>query len=84
MSTDTSPKMDSQKALEFLERMFLIRKFEEACAEHYSAGSIRGFLHLYIGEEAIATGIIDCLDPTDAIVATYREHAHAILKGIAA
>ncbi len=82
MSTELLEKIESQKALEFLKRMLLIRRFEEACAEHYSAGSIRGFLHLYIGEEAIATGVIDCLETEDSIVATYREHAHAILKGV--
>lgn len=82
MSNEPSEKIDSEKARSLLQQMFLIRRFEEACAQHYSSGSIRGFLHLYIGEEAIATGVIDCLDQNDAIVATYREHAHAILKGV--
>jgi pyruvate dehydrogenase E1 component alpha subunit len=82
MTEATLDSLDVQKAHQLLQRMILIRRFEEACAEHYSAGSIRGFLHLYIGEEAVATGIMDCLQPDDAVVATYREHAHAILKGL--
>ena len=82
MSTGLSETIDSQKAHQLLQQMIHVRRFEEACAEHYSAGSIRGFLHLYIGEEAIATGIIDQMKPDEAIVATYREHAHAILKGL--
>ncbi len=55
---------------------------EEKCAEMYSAGKIRGFLHLYVGEEAVATGSLRALGADDAVVATYREHAHALLRGI--
>jgi pyruvate dehydrogenase E1 component alpha subunit len=62
--------------------MLRIRRFEEKCAELYSAGKIRGFLHLYIGEEAVAVGAIRALAPEDAIVATYREHGHALARGI--
>jgi pyruvate dehydrogenase E1 component alpha subunit len=62
--------------------MLRIRRFEEAAAEQYSAGKIRGFLHLYIGEEAIAVGAIRALAPDEAIVSTYREHGHALVKGI--
>ncbi len=67
-----------------LHEMLRIRRFEEKCAELYSAGKIRGFLHLYIGEEAVAVGAIDSLGPDDAIVATYREHGHALARGIPA
>jgi pyruvate dehydrogenase E1 component alpha subunit len=63
--------------------MLRIRRFEEQCVELYSATKIRGFLHLYIGEEAIAVGAMEALTPVDAIVATYREHGHAIARGIA-
>jgi pyruvate dehydrogenase E1 component alpha subunit len=73
-----------EHALELLEPMIRIRRFEEKCAELYSAGKIRGFLHLYIGEEAVATGAIRCLEPDDAVVATYREHGHALVRGIPA
>lgn len=70
-------------ALTLLRQMLLIRRFEEKCAEVYSAGKIRGFLHLYIGEEAVATGVMQALRPEDAVVATYRDHGHAIARGLA-
>ncbi|HEY5567587.1 MAG TPA: pyruvate dehydrogenase (acetyl-transferring) E1 component subunit alpha [Gammaproteobacteria bacterium] len=62
--------------------MLRIRRFEEKCAELYSATKIRGFLHLYIGQEAIAAGVMRALEPRDAVVATYREHGHALARGI--
>ena len=65
-----------------LREMLRIRHFEEKCAELYSGGKIRGFLHLYIGEEAVAVGIMQALMPVDAVVATYREHGHALARGI--
>lgn len=67
-----------------LRGMLRIRRFEEKCAELYSAGKIRGFLHLYIGEEAVATGAMQALQPEDAVLATYREHGHALARGIGA
>jgi pyruvate dehydrogenase E1 component alpha subunit len=67
-----------------LKDMLRIRRFEEKCAELYSAGFIRGFLHLYIGEEAVAVGVMQALLPDDAVVATYREHGHALARGIPA
>lgn len=67
-----------------LREMLRIRRFEEKCAELYSATKIRGFLHLYVGEEAAAVGIMQALQPEDAIVATYREHGHALARGIPA
>jgi pyruvate dehydrogenase E1 component alpha subunit len=68
--------------LELLRRMLRIRRFEEACVELYSASKIRGFLHLYIGEEAVAVGVAAALNEDDNVVATYREHGHAILRGV--
>jgi pyruvate dehydrogenase E1 component alpha subunit len=62
--------------------MLLVRRFEEKCVELYSAAKIRGFMHLYIGEEAVAAGVIGALAPEDSIVATYREHGHALLRGV--
>jgi pyruvate dehydrogenase E1 component alpha subunit len=62
--------------------MLRIRRFEEKCVELYSAGRIRGFLHLYIGQEAVAVGVMRALRPNDAIVATYREHGHALARGM--
>jgi pyruvate dehydrogenase E1 component alpha subunit len=65
-----------------LREMLRIRRFEEKCAELYSASKIRGFLHLYIGEEAVAAGVIGALGAEDAIVSTYREHGHALARGL--
>lgn len=69
---------------DLLKDMLRIRRFEEKCAELYSAGKIRGFLHLYIGEEAVAVGALRALTPDDAVFATYREHGHALARGIPA
>ncbi len=71
-----------ETALALLADMLRIRRMEEKCAEVYGAGKIRGFLHLYIGEEAVATGVMHALEPEDNVVATYREHAHALLCGV--
>jgi pyruvate dehydrogenase E1 component alpha subunit len=71
-----------EHGLRLVHEMLRIRRFEEKCAELYSAGRIRGFLHLYIGEEAVAVGAMQALRPDDAIVATYREHGHALARGI--
>ncbi|WP_234439622.1 MULTISPECIES: pyruvate dehydrogenase (acetyl-transferring) E1 component subunit alpha [Streptomyces] len=68
--------------LDLLRRMLLIRRFEERCVELYSAATIRGFVHLYIGEEAVAVGVHQALDERDAVVSTYREHGHALARGI--
>ena len=78
--------MSAEQTLDMrlLRDMILVRRFEERCVELYSAGSIRGFLHVYIGEEAVATGVMSALRDDDAIVATYREHGHALLKGMSA
>jgi pyruvate dehydrogenase E1 component alpha subunit len=75
---------DGEYRVELLRRMMLIRRFEERCAQLYQETKIRGFVHLYIGEEAVATGVIAALDPQDNVVATYREHGHALLKGVPA
>ena len=74
--------LDREGALSRLREMMLIRRFEERAAEAYSAGKIRGFLHLYIGEEACSVGSMRALRPEDAVVSHYREHGHAISRGI--
>jgi pyruvate dehydrogenase E1 component alpha subunit len=76
--------LDPHRARHLVREMLRIRRFEETCAELYSAGKIRGFLHLYIGEEAVAVGVMDALKADDAVVATYREHGHALARGIPA
>jgi len=71
-----------EHGLDLLAAMLRIRRFEEKCVELYSAGKIRGFLHLYIGEEAIAVGVLRALRAEDSVVATYREHGHALARGL--
>lgn len=78
----TKPRLGHTHALELLSSMIRIRKFEEKCAELYTKEKIRGFLHLYDGEEAVAVGIIPVLEEQDRLVATYREHAHALVRGV--
>ncbi|MDF3292605.1 pyruvate dehydrogenase (acetyl-transferring) E1 component subunit alpha [Streptomyces silvisoli] len=70
--------------VELLHEMLRIRRFEERCVELYSASVIRGFVHLYIGEEAVAVGVNQALTEDDAVVATYREHGHALARGLPA
>jgi pyruvate dehydrogenase E1 component alpha subunit len=74
--------LSRERALFLLKEMIRIRRFEEKAAELYSLTKIRGFLHLYIGEEAVAVGAMQALHPEDAIVATYREHGHALARGM--
>jgi pyruvate dehydrogenase E1 component alpha subunit len=69
-------------SIRLLADMVRIRRLEEKCAELYGSGKIRGFLHLYIGEEAVAAGCMHALAPEDNVVATYREHGHALLRGV--
>lgn len=76
--------MQTNRVREFYRRMLLIRRFEEKCVELYSYEKIRGFLHLYIGEEAVAVGVMDPLGPEDAVLATYREHGQALAHGVSA
>jgi pyruvate dehydrogenase E1 component alpha subunit len=70
-----------EKMMAFYRQMQLIRRFEEAAAVQYQRRKIGGFLHLYIGEEAVAVGAIDNLQTQDTIVAHYREHGHALARG---
>jgi pyruvate dehydrogenase E1 component subunit alpha len=81
---ELSPRLKRDHALELLHQMVRIRRLEEKCAELYSAAKIRGFLHLYIGEEAVAVGAVQALEADDAMVATYREHGHALVRGLSA
>jgi pyruvate dehydrogenase E1 component alpha subunit len=75
---------EREHGISLLRQMLLIRRFEEKSAELYSAGKIRGFLHLYIGEEAIAVGAMQAFSAEDAVVATYREHGQALARGLPA
>ena len=80
----TKVRLDHDHCLALLGQMIRIRRFEEKCAELYTQEKIRGFLHLYIGEEAVAVGVMQALDAEDAVVATYREHGHALVRGLSA
>jgi pyruvate dehydrogenase E1 component subunit alpha len=85
VSLETTPALPPRDhALQLLREMLRIRRFEEKCVELYSATKIRGFLHVYIGEEAVAVGVMQALAPEDAVVATYREHGHALARGLSA
>jgi pyruvate dehydrogenase E1 component alpha subunit len=81
---EITAKMTGRHARDLLRKMVFIRRFEEKCAELYGMEKIRGFLHLYIGEEANAVGVMQALTPDDAVIATYREHGHASARGVAA
>ena len=80
--TDAPVAVDRDHALDLLRQMLLIRRFEEKCVELYSGGAIRGFVHLYIGEEAVAVGAMQALMPDDPVIATYREHGQALVRGV--
>lgn len=82
MTKTDKPRLNREHVLALLRDMIRVRMFEEKCAELYTQEKIRGFLHLYDGEEAIATGVIPVLGPKDRIVATYREHGHALVRGV--
>ena len=76
------PHLSRQHMLELLRQMIRIRRFEVKCAELYTQEKIRGFMHLYDGEEAVAVGVISALEKRDRIVATYREHGQALVRGV--
>jgi pyruvate dehydrogenase E1 component alpha subunit len=75
------PAVEADLARRLLYDMMLIRRFEEKAAENYALGKIGGFLHLSIGEEAVAAGVTSVLRPDDYAISTYREHGHCLAKG---
>ncbi len=81
MSQD-KPHVSREHLLHLLNEMMRIGRLEERCAQLYQEEKIRGFLHLYNGEEAVAVGVMQALSADDAIVSTYREHGHALARGI--
>jgi pyruvate dehydrogenase E1 component alpha subunit len=91
MATSTRPRprggLDQARADQYrgwLRQMLLIRRFEEKAGEAYSLGKIGGFCHLYIGQEAVAVGSLAALGSDDYITCSYREHGHALARGISA
>ena len=87
MSTSLSNglvRADPETAAGLLRSMLRVRRLEEACVRLYTEQKIRGFLHVSIGEEAVVAGVMHALGAEDAVVATYREHGHALLRGVSA
>ncbi len=76
--------LEPEQLIDLYRQMILIRRFEEKAAEVYVAGKIGGFCHLYIGQEAVAVGAISAIGKDDYVIASYREHGHALAKGMSA
>ncbi len=76
--------MNKEKQLQMYREMVLIRRLEERGAELYQAGKIGGFMHLYIGQEAVSTGLIAAREPRDRVITAYRDHGVALNCGISA
>ncbi|HUZ46537.1 MAG TPA: pyruvate dehydrogenase (acetyl-transferring) E1 component subunit alpha [Terriglobia bacterium] len=79
---DRARRTDPELLKDLLEKMLLIRRFEEKAAELYTLSKIGGFCHLYIGQEAVGVGAISALKPQDAILCSYRDHGHALVRGL--
>ena len=75
-------KLSKAQLTDLYRQMGLIRIFEEECQRQYMQGNIAGFLHLYIGEEAIAVGALSALRPQDWVLTHYRDHGHALARGM--
>lgn len=80
----TKPKYSAEQYLKWYEDMQLMRRFEERAGQLYGMQKIKGFCHLYIGQEAVVAGAMSVLKPEDAMITAYRDHAHALGKGISA
>ena len=77
-------KFDKETFLFWYEQMYLMRRFEERSGQLYGMQKIKGFCHLYIGQEAVMAGAMTTLRKEDAMITAYRDHAHALAKGISA
>ena len=75
-------KFNQKQLLNFYEKMFLIRKFEEKAGQLYGSGEIGGFCHLYIGQEAVVIGILSSVNSEDTVVTSYRDHGHILARGV--
>lgn len=81
-SSDLLPEMSKERKLELLRQMLLIRRFEEKSAQAFQQAKIKGFCHLYIGQEAVAVGTISVLEEADAVITAYRDHGHGLAMGM--
>ena len=79
---EITEKLNKEALRDMYRQMRFIRVFEERAGEEYTLGKIRGFLHLYIGQEAVAAGAISALQPQDYIATHYRDHGHALARGL--
>lgn len=84
INSSITSNLSSEQILELYEDMVLGRYFEDMCAQMYYRGKMFGFVHLYTGQEAISTGVIKVLESTDFVCSTYRDHVHALSKGLTA
>ena len=82
MAKKISNTFSNKELLGFYEKMFLIRKFEEKAGQLYGSGKIGGFCHLYIGQEAVVTGILSSIQSEDTVVTSYRDHGHILARGV--
>jgi pyruvate dehydrogenase E1 component alpha subunit len=78
------PTLTPSKRVDLLRKMVLIRRFEQKAAQAFMQAKIRGFCHLYIGQEAVAVGSISTLNESDAVITAYRDHGHALARGMSA
>jgi pyruvate dehydrogenase E1 component alpha subunit len=77
-----SAKIDKEQGEDLYKDMYLGRLFEDTCAQMYYRGKMFGFVHLYCGQEAVSTGVIRQLEARDYVCSTYRDHVHALSKGV--
>ena len=79
--TPRVPELSPEMLLDFYRKMALVRYFEEACQTAFRQGKVGGYLHMYIGQEAIATGLLATVQPDDRVITAYRDHAHVLILG---
>lgn len=82
VKSSKSNTLDKKDALKLFEDMMMIRRFEEKAGQLYGMGLIGGFCHLYIGQEAVVVGMQECITPKDAVITSYRDHAHMLACGM--
>jgi pyruvate dehydrogenase E1 component alpha subunit len=81
-STSRLPELQPQQKIALFRQMVVIRHFEEKAKQAFQQGKIKGFCHLYNGQEAVAVGTISVLNDDDAVITAYRDHAHALTRGV--